>query len=102
MFKQSMAVQTDNVGIYLHAPNTYRLEFLDATLDQHAFLPRIKECVLKGFEVNYMPTNSYMTYDDTSMVQYQLTFAFQEVDPIFNSDYGNLEGIDSLDKEIGF
>ena len=102
MFKQSMAVQTDNVGIYLHAPNTYRLEFLDATLDQHAFLPRIKECVLKGFEVNYMPTNSYMTYDDTSMVQYQLTFAFQEVDPIFNSDYGNLKGIDSADTEIGF
>ena len=49
-----------------------------------------------------MPTNSYATYDDTSMVQYQLTFAFQELDPIFNDDYGNLEGIDSQDTEIGF
>ena len=102
MFKQSMAVQQDNVGIYLHAPNTYRLEFLNAVLLEHEFLPRIKECVLKGFEVNYMPTNSYMTYDDTSMVQYQLTFAFQEIDPIFNNDYGNIEGIDSADTEIGF
>ena len=102
MFKQSMAVQRDDVGIYLHAPNTYRLEFLDGTLSEHAFLPRIKECVLKGFEVNYMPTNSYMTYDDTSMVQYQLTFQFQELDPIFNDDYENLEGDDSGDIEIGF
>ena len=102
MFKQSMAVQKDNVGIYLHAPNTYRLEFLNAALFEHEFLPRIKECVLKAFEVNYMPTNSYMTYDDTSMVQYQLTFAFQELDPIFNDDYGNREGVDSQDTEIGF
>ena len=102
MFKQSMAVQQDNVGIYLHAPNTYRLEFLDGSLLSHQFLPRIKECALKGFEVNYMPTNSYMTYDDTSMVQYQLTFQFQELDPIFNDDYENLEGDDSGDMEIGF
>ena len=102
MFKQSMAVQKDNVGIYLHAPNTYRLEFLNAALFEHEFLPRIKECALKAFEVNYMPTNSYMTYDDTSMVQYQLTFAFQELDPIFNDDYGNREGVDSQDTEIGF
>jgi len=102
MFKQSMAVQRDDVGIYLHAPNTYRLEFLDGALLEHAFLPRIKECVLKGFEVNYMPTNSYMTYDDTSMVQYQLTFQFQELDPIFNDDYGNREGVDGADTDIGF
>ena len=102
MFKQSMAVQRDDVGIFLHAPNTYRLEFLDGSLLSHQFLPRIKECALKGFEVNYMPTNSYMTYDDTSMVQYQLTFQFQELDPIFNDDYENLEGDDSGDIEIGF
>ena len=101
MFKQSSAVQRDDVGLFLHSPNTYRLEFLDATLSTHSHLPRIKECALKGFEVNYMPTNSYMTYGDSSMVQYQLTFQFQELDPIFNDDYQNLEGTDS-DDNIGF
>ena len=102
MFKQSMAVQRDNVGIFLGSPNTYRLEFLDPILDTHQYLPIIKECALLNFSVNYMPTNSYMTYDDSSMVVYRLNFSFKELDPIYNDDYGNLEGTDSGDTEIGF
>jgi hypothetical protein len=102
MFKQSMAVQRDNVGIFLGSPNTYRLEFLDPILDTHQYLPIIKECALLNFSVNYMPTNSYMTYDDSSMVVYRLNFSFKELDPIYNDDYGNLDGTDSSDTEIGF
>ena len=34
-----------------------------------------------------MPENSYMTYEDTSMVAYSLTLAFQELLPIFIDDY---------------
>ena len=50
-----------------------------------------------------MPNNTYMTYDeDFSMVTYQLTFSFKELDPIFNDDYGNLDGEDGLDTNIGF
>jgi len=102
MFKQSMAVQRDDVGIFLGSPNTYRLEFLDPILDTHQYLPIIKECALLNFSVNYMPTNSYMTYDDSSMVVYRLNFSFKELDPIYNDDYGNLDGSDSADMEIGF
>jgi len=57
---------------------------------------------LLNFSVNYMPTNSYMTYDDSSMVVYRLNFSFKELDPIYNDDYGNLDGTDSGDTEIGF
>ena len=102
MFKQSMAVQRDDVGIFLGSPNTYRLEFLDPILDTHQYLPIIKECALLNFSVNYMPTNSYMTYDDSSMVVYRLNFSFKELDPIYNDDYGNLDGTDAADTEIGF
>ena len=103
MFKQSMAVQRDNIGIFLGSPNTYFLEFLNPVSLEHDFLPRIKECALLGFSVNYMPNNTYMTYDeDFSMVAYQLTFSFKELDPIFNDDYGNIEGVDASDTEIGF
>ena len=49
--------------------------------------PRIKECALLGVNMNYMPENSYMTYDDTSMVAYNMQLAFQELEPIFNDDY---------------
>ena len=102
MFKQSMAVQRDDIGIFLGSPNTYFLEFLDPIDFEHPFLPKIKECALLGFSVNYMPNNTYMTYDDTSMVAYQITFSFKELDPIFNDDYGNIKGVDASDTEIGF
>lgn len=97
-FKQSSAVQRSQSGLFLVTPNTYKLEFKKGgaklgTSDRHRFLPRIKECALKGFEVNYMPEGSYMTYDSDdlsfqgSMVTYVVTLSFQELDPIFNDDY---------------
>ena len=103
MFKQSMAVQRDDIGIFLGSPNTYFLEFLNPIDFGHDFLPKIKECALLGFSVNYMPNNTYMTYDeDFSMVSYQLNFSFKELDPIFNDDYENIEGDDAQDTNIGF
>ena len=103
MFKQSMAVQRDDIGIFLGSPNTYFLEFLNPVDFGHDFLPKIKECALLGFSVNYMPNNTYMTYDeDFSMVSYQLNFSFKELDPIFNDDYENMKGDDAQDTSIGF
>ena len=47
-----------------------------------------------------MPENSYMTYEDSSMVSYSLSLAFQEIEPIFNSDYEKLDN--NADQNIGF
>ena len=38
-----------------------------------------------------MPENSYITYEDSSMVSYSLSLSFQELAPIFNSDYDDLD-----------
>ena len=97
-FKQSSAVQRSQSGLFLVAPNTYRLEFKKGgeklgTSNRHRFLPRIKECALTQCTVDYMPEGSYMTYDSDdlsfqgSMVTYIVTLSFQELDPIFNDDY---------------
>ena len=87
-FKQSSAVQRTNSGMFLASPNTFKLEFINGrTSKVHEFLPKIKECALLSVGVDYMPENSYMTYEDTSMVAYSLTLAFQELLPIFNDDY---------------
>ena len=86
-FKQSSAVQRTPGGIFLAAPNTYRLQFLSGG-GPHKFLPRMKECALTAVSVNYMPENSYMTYEDSSMVAYSVNVNFQELEPIFNDDYG--------------
>ena len=101
MFKQSMAPQTTEQNLFLKAPNTYRLEYLTAGQGRsHSYLPKIKECALLGFDVNYTPDGSYMTYEDSSMVAYEITFSFQELDPIYNADYTNLDG--DSDSSIGY
>ena len=90
MFKQSSAVQRTQNGLYLGTPHVFRLEFLSGG-QPHKFLPRIKECALLTFSTNYMPNNTYMTYENSSMVAYNLQFSFQELDPIFNDDYDEID-----------
>ena len=73
-FKQSSAVQRTKGEIFLAAPNTYALQFFKGPVP-HKFLPQIKECALLSVGVNYMPENSYMTYEDSSMVSYSLSLS---------------------------
>lgn len=99
MFKQSMAVQRTTTNLFLQSPNLYRLSFVDGRRNTnanegndnpHKYLPRIKECALLSFNVNYTPDGTYATHWDSSMVSYELSFEFQELEPIFNDDYTQL------------
>ncbi len=101
MFKQSMAPQTTASSLFLKAPNTYKLEFISPRSNrEHRFLPKIKECALESFDVNYTPNGSYMTYENSSMVTYEVTFNFKEIEPIYNNDYSDLDG--DYDYSIGY
>ena len=97
MFKQSSAVQRTETNFFLRSPNRYRLEFLTGSDSPHRFLPKIKTCSLLGFGVDYTPENSYMSYENNSMVAYTLTFSFQEIEPVFNDEYSKLN-----DADVGF
>ena len=97
MFKQSMAPQRSEASLFLKAPNTYKLQFLEGSSREHKFLPKIKECAMTGFNVNYTPDGNYATYRNSAMVAVELSFSFQELEPIFNNDYEN-DG----DASIGF
>ena len=101
MFKQSMAAQRSTSNLFLKTPNTYRLQFLTGGTTEHEFLPKIKECALTSFNVNYAADGTYATFGNTSPISYELQFTFQELTPIFNDDYGNLEGTQE-DTDIGF
>ena len=93
-----MAVKRSESQLFLKAPNTYKLQFIrGASRSEHQFLPLIKECAMTGFNVNYTPDGNYATYRNSAMVAVELTFSFQELEPIFNSDYQN-DG----DSSIGF
>ena len=102
MFKQSMAPKTTKTQLFLKAPNTYKLEFISPAgmRGTHRFLPKVKECSLVDFGINYTPDGSYMTYDNSSMVSYDMTMSFQELEPIYNSDYTDLDS--DRDQSIGY
>ena len=100
MFKQSMMPSQSPSGLFLESPNTYKLKFLNGNRGEHDFLPKIKECALTSFNVNYTPDGNYATYEDSSMVAYEVQFGFQELEPIFNQDYGALDG--NTDQSIGY
>lgn len=110
MFKQSSAVKRSASTFFLRAPNTYKLQFFSGSSrpqgqiqlasSEHEFLPKIKECALLGFGVNYTPDGTFMSYENSSMVSYDITFAFQELDPIANEDYTLLDN--NSDNSVGF
>ena len=101
MFKQSMAAQRTESNLFLKSPNTYKLQWLsNSGNSEHEFLPRVKECALQGFNVNYTPDGNYATYEDTSMVSYDVQFSFTELEPIYNDDYATIDG--NNDKSIGY
>ena len=85
MFKQSMAPQKTDAGLFLKAPNIYKLTFNQGT-KEHKFLPKIKECALNNCAVNYTPDGGYMTYENTAMVALEMSLSFQEMEPIYNND----------------
>ena len=84
MFKQSMAPQKSKKGLFLKAPNIYKLQFNQGK-DRHKFLPKIKECALNNCAVNYTPDGGYMTYDNAAMIALEMSLSFQEMEPIYNN-----------------
>ena len=52
------------------------------------------------FGVNYTPDGSYMTYDNSSMVSYEMAMSFQEIEPVYNNDYTDLDK--DRDQSIGY
>ena len=97
MFKQSMAPKKTISQLFLKAPNTYKVAFQSPYGGKnHRFLPKVKECAMIDFGVNYTPDGNYMTYDNSSMVSYEMSMSFQEIEPLYNNDMGMNDG------DIGF
>jgi len=100
MFKQSQSVKRSKSMLFLQSPSTYALRFFTAGKKEHSYLPKIKECALTGFGINYTPDGNYQTYENSSMVAYEMTMSFQELEPIYHDDYTALD--QDTDESIGF
>ena len=97
-FKQAMSVKRSKSSLLLKAPHTFAISYLTAGQKAHPYLNRFKECALSSCNVEYTPDGTYMTYDgpEKSMTAYRLSLTFQELEPLFDDEYG------SDDNNIGF
>ena len=91
-FKEAMAPRAVGSNLFLKSPNTWRIKYYNQGGTEHEYLNRFKECAMMSSTVNYTPDGSYATYSDGSMVSYQLTLNFQELEPVFNTDYKEVQG----------
>jgi hypothetical protein len=101
-FKQSMSVKRSNSSFLLQTPHTFAISYIFKNKD-HPYLNRFKECALTSCNVNYTPEGTYMSFDDSnnpSMVSYQLDLTFQELEPIYDDDYTDLD--ENKDTKIGY
>ena len=90
-FKVNMAVQRSESNLFLSTPNIFLLRYVasdsSGALAEHPFLNKFKPCAMTGFNVNYTPDGSYMTYDNKSLTAYDMSLSFSELEPIYQDDY---------------
>jgi len=100
-FKQGMAPIRTEGNLFLLAPHTFQVHFVHAPSDgEHPYIGKMKECALKTFSTDYTPENNYTTLKDGFMTSYTISMEFQELEPVYNDDYTNLDG--NADTQIGF
>ena len=91
-FKISMAPQLESQRLFLYTPNIFQLKYIHNSGGDHPFMNHFKPCALTNFSANYTPGNSYMTYKDGSMTQYQVAMTFSELEPIYQNDHDGVGG----------
>jgi len=94
-FKQAMAPQRTLSSIYVKAPLTFLISYHHKN-EMHKKIGKIKECALVSLTTNYTPEGQYATYQDGTMLSYELQMQFKELEPVFNNDYTG------PDTEIGY
>ena len=112
-FKQGMAAKKLSstgggaaVGrsYFLGTPNVFRLQYRTNEDEAVKGLNRIKTCALTGTSVNYTPEGAFASYDGGQPVSVLLSLNFQELEPIYDTDYkfkGASQGPGARDSDDG-
>ena len=104
VFKKYMAAKTTSAnsgnGLFIASPDVFQLTYKKGNTN-HPFLHTFKPMALLNASVNYTGSGVYATYRDGTPVHMQLTLSFQELNPIYNEDYGDIE-TDEKGPGVGF
>jgi len=85
--KKNMAAKKSSTGaLFINSPNVFRLKYMSGS-SPHPFLHSFKPCALVQMGVNYTGNGSYATYYDKTPVHLKMSLSFQELNPIYDSDY---------------
>lgn len=89
-FKEGSAVNTSAQNFFLKAPDVFKIKYeqLDG---KSKSLNQFKTCALTTVSVNYTPDGTYMTYGDGTMTSYEITLAFNELEPIYQKNYSGFD-----------
>ena len=87
--KQSSAAGGLNGGrsYFLGTPNVFRLQYRTSDNEAIKGINRIKTCALTGTSVNYTPEGTFASYEKGQPVSILLSLNFQELEPIYDTDY---------------
>ena len=87
--KQAMAVKRAANGIFLKAPDIFRVKYMQAGGIEHGAINRFKECALLQMSVDYTPGGTYSTFNDgkKTMTAYRVDLSFQELEAVFAEEY---------------
>ena len=97
-FKQGMAAKkvtaTSGTGssYFLGTPNVFRLQYRTANNAAPEGVNRMKTCALTGTSVNYTPEGAWAAYEGGQPVSIMLSMRFQELEPIYDTDYAGYDG----------
>ena len=94
MFKQGSAPRKLNsqsgagaASLFLGTPNVFKLSYKTAGDKEISGLNKFKICALVNMSVVYAPDGTWAAYDKGQPVSLTMSLNFQEIEPVYESDY---------------
>ena len=85
--KQGMSAKKAADFLFVKSPHTFFLGYYKGA-ELQPYMNKFKECALTNMSVQYAPDGPFATFTDGSMTSYGMTLTFQELEPVFDNDYG--------------
>ena len=105
MFKQGSAPRKLNsqsgagaASLFLGTPNVFKLSYKTAGNKEISGLNKFKICALVNMSVVYAPDGTWAAYDKGQPVSVQMSLNFNEIEPVYESDYQKDIFSDLVDK----
>ena len=105
-FKQGMAPKKQNpsngagaAAQLLGTPNVFKLEYKTGSKTNDA-VNKFKTCALVQFNTNYTPDSFWAAYDEGQPLSVSISMSFNELEPIYDSDYQTSDKFASGRKDL--